>query len=140
MADGWPPIVDDLHAWLMGQGFREEERHYDRRVFGNWLIVLVRAPCRVRLVRDRSQWFLDLSGEGLRDWHGPNRWRGCLEGEDASPLDLSFNDGVAYVRRALPDIVEALRTRSNLEACLHRQIGRRREDVLGALPTEEPGE
>lgn len=127
-----PAIVDDFCTWLVGQGFREEERRYDRRAFGNWLLVLARAPCRLRLVRDRSQWLIDATGDDLSDWYDIDLWRTCLEGRDASDQSVPLDDEIAFLRAALPALMVALSAPADTERCLREQRTKRADRMFGA--------
>ena len=116
-----PTTIDDLRTWLIIQGFQEEERFYDSRSFGDWLIVLARPPCRVRIVRDRSQWSIDISGEHIPRWYDTDLWQACLAGGEAVPRVIPLEDQIAFVRTSLDGIEAALRSPQELERCLSLQ-------------------
>ena len=55
-------LIDELKGRLSDSGFTALTDDYQPEVFGNRLIDLARPPVLVRLVRDRSQWSIDVAG------------------------------------------------------------------------------
>lgn len=76
-ADVIPPEAEALADDLQRRGYSVAEERYDEASFGNTLIVLERDTTRVRLVRDRGQWFVEVAGG--HDWFSPVIWRAFLE-------------------------------------------------------------
>ena len=120
--DQIPEDLPVLAHWLTSQGFTLTEHHVSS-AFGDRLLLFEREPCRVRLVRDRGQWFLEIAGPTTSDWFDADIWRSCLEGRDP-PLDPTAPSAqAAYLRTSLSHIDDAIRGNSVIADCL-RQRGR----------------
>ena len=115
-----PASVEGARAWLVDQGFCELDRRYDRRAFGNWLLVLANDTCGVRFVRDRSQWFVDVHLAGIDDWYPLEYWCACLEGSQPPSGLAPIEEQVASLRRAFPAILAASTAPDEVERCLRR--------------------
>jgi hypothetical protein len=83
-APGW---VRDLIAGVTEAGFSRVERSSPDQDFGDYYVTFARAETRIRVVRDRAQWRLDLTDEcrapnasGQRTWTNPARLRAVAEG------------------------------------------------------------
>lgn len=126
MAD-LPEVLARLVDQLAAAGFRVESSVRSNS-FGNRIVQLARGPVRVRLVRDRSQWSIDLSRDGWNDWFDPDLWRSCLDNvpiaSDPSPLD----EDAKFVVEAIEQISTAVGPRLaawKLRSCLKRsQVAR----------------
>lgn len=53
--------------------------------FGNRLLLLRRNETRIRLVRDRGQWFIEVAAPNSDDWFAPVVWQALLD--DQLPPD-----------------------------------------------------
>jgi hypothetical protein len=85
---GWTAddaILADLRSWLVDQGFAVLDDRYDSEAFGNQIVIFAR-PIAIRLVRDRSEWGVDLLGpDGQWTWIG--YWGGARTSEPLSAAD-----------------------------------------------------
>src|ERR671931_2245692 len=96
-----PQELAELPNWLVNQGFALTEQRDVPQSFGDQIFGFERGPCGVRLVRDRSQWFLEV-GRPLRDeWFDADIWRSCLEGNDPPKDPTALSDQVAYFKESL---------------------------------------
>jgi hypothetical protein len=78
-------IPDELNALLddlQRRGYLVTETRYDEASFGNAIIVLKHDATRIRLVRDRGQWFIEVAA--AHDWFDPMIWRAFLEASEPS--------------------------------------------------------
>ena len=46
--------------------------------FGDRIVVFTRSSLSIRLVRDRSQWFIEVGCEDWEDWFDSDTWKRCL--------------------------------------------------------------
>jgi hypothetical protein len=77
----------DLRSWLLDQGFAILDDRYDSQAFGNQIVTFAR-PIAVRLVKDRSEWGVELLGpDGEWTWIG--YWGGSRTSEPLSAADQS---------------------------------------------------
>jgi len=77
---------------LLEKGWQVSSHRYDPKSFGNWYVDLVRLGLEIRVVKDRSQFFVtgpsmdDLQGAGLgHSFDDPERFRQVLIAWDTSP-------------------------------------------------------
>ena len=77
---------------------RDDER------FGNSLLLLRRGATRLRVVRDRSQWFLEIAGPGSDDWFGPAVWLAMLDDGLPPAEQLSHDQQANFVLHRLPEL------------------------------------
>jgi hypothetical protein len=129
---GIPECLVALVRSLRRDGFSVATETHDEEAFGNYQAVLENRTLRVRIVRDRSIWLLQIGGDGLGDsWFGAGAWRECLEGTEM-PVGPSIADGdCEYVEENWRRMVDALQTElvEATGACLHaRQRERSRVD------------
>ncbi len=132
-------LPEDLAAlveWLTGQGFALVEEMRAPESFGNWLILYERGPCRVRLVRDRGQWILEIAGPDRDEWFDADIWLSCLEGSNPPTGPYNLDEQVALLKKLLARIDDALRTRASIGDCL-RQRRRWRWRLSMGLPLEQ---
>lgn len=83
-----PSPIQQLREQLeeLGFWFAEEEHRDDG--FGDLFLVLTRRGLGVRLIRDRGQWSVEVSGSDLNEWFAPMVWRAYLNqrvGDVATP-------------------------------------------------------
>jgi len=83
-----PSPIQQLREQLEELGFwLAEEEHRDDG-FGDLFLVLTRRGLGVRLIRDRGQWSVEVSGSDLNEWFAPMVWRAYLNqrvGDVATP-------------------------------------------------------
>lgn len=86
-------LVNDL----VGSGFTIMGHTLEEN-FGDSLLLLRGGATRLRVVRDRSQWFLEIAGPDSEDWFGPVVWLAMLE-DKFPPAGLMATDHqVEFVR------------------------------------------
>lgn len=130
MADQIPNELGFLVDWLTRRGFRRTEQQISAE-FGNRFTVLEREKCRVRLVRERGQWWVEVAAPDGHGWFDLDIWRSCLEGGEA-PLEAStLREQISYLRRRLSKIKKAVDRNGTVSACLARQGALRTRRRLG---------
>lgn len=122
------PGSADLVDWLLKGGFVVSASRFDEELFGNVLVHLERGNLRVRVTRDRSQWFLDVAGPSGR-WYDMELWRASLDGVLPSIELARFEDNASYLKEAMSRIEQALRLDEALEDRL-RSNGEERVRLL----------
>jgi len=99
-----PEPLAALAAKLERAGFAADEYGPDRDSFGDRMTTFTAEDLRVRLIRDRGQWTVELGHPAWEDVYDPDIWRAALEGTD--PTDPSpLAEQAAYVA----DRLDALR-------------------------------
>ena len=128
-----PEVLARLADQLAAAGFRVESSARSD-AFGDRVVQFARGPVRVRFVRDRSQWFIDMSRDGWDDWFDPDVWRSCLDNlplaREPSPLD----EHAAFVVEAIEQISTAVGPRLSarkVRHCLDRKQSARARVRLG---------
>jgi len=100
-----PEPLAALATTLEERGFAVDEQPPSES-FGDQLITFADERLRVRLIRDRSIWTIELGHPAWDDVYDPDVWRAALEGAD--PTDPSaLEDQAAYVAGALDRLREA---------------------------------
>lgn len=94
-----PHEVEVLLADLERLGYSTAQKSYDRASFGDAVIVLEHDATRIRLVRDRGQWFIEVGA--AHDWFSPVIWRAFLE---ASPPQEEIVPFAVQARWLLEDL------------------------------------
>ncbi len=79
-----------LINWLLQAGFVVLGDTTDEERFGNSLLLLRRGDTRIRAVRDRSQWFIELAAPGSDAWFSPVVWLAALD--NTMPRLDAFSD------------------------------------------------
>lgn len=64
---------------LESRGYELAQGQHDTKSFENILLVFERGSTRVRIVRDRGQWFVGASAARWNDWFDPVIWRAFLD-------------------------------------------------------------
>ncbi len=131
-----PENLAALVGWLTDQGFALVEELRAPESFGNWFLLYERGPCRVRLVRDRGQWILDISGPDRDEWFDVDIWLSCLEGRNPPTGPYKLDEHVALLRKSLARIDDALRSRAGIADCLRQRSWWRWRVSMG-LPVEQ---
>ncbi len=81
-AEAIPHEVEALLGDLERRGYSVAEKHYDKASLGDTLIILKRDATRIRVDRDRGQWFIEVAA--AYDWFDPMIWRAFLEASTPS--------------------------------------------------------
>jgi hypothetical protein len=101
-----PPELAKLAAGLIEHGYRVVEERADPEHFGDRLIVFAGQRTRVRIVRDRGQWFVDVA-TAKGECYEPVIWLAHLTGQ-MPPLDVpGLAADVEFVLKRLADIEKA---------------------------------
>jgi hypothetical protein len=131
-SDEMPHALKALGGWLSTKGFTlADARESDS--FGDRLLMWVGDCCRIRIVRDKGEWALDISGAQLTGWFDADVWRSCVDGQEPPREPRPLAAQVTFLRASLSQIEMALRTPTTIQQCLrHRNWSR-----LG-LPGEPP--
>jgi hypothetical protein len=108
-------------AWLEGNGFRRLTYRYGHDVFGNTLIIYQRGGVGIRLIRDRSQWFLDVANMENLSWFLLDIWESCVSDERRVPRGSMDVETLDHLIRLQPEIDLHLRVDPNLVGCLLRE-------------------
>jgi hypothetical protein len=117
-----PAPLERLWAKLEAAGFwLAEEEHSES--FGDAYAVLMRGGLCVRFVRDRGQWFVDLSGPSCQDWFSPMVWLSYLDGVGGDLSTPSLEEQVTAIDDRLDEIQHAVANDADLLERL--QEGRR---------------
>jgi hypothetical protein len=130
-----PESLKALNRQFIDAGFSENvEPSSDS--FGNQVISFSRGKLHIRFVRDRGQWFLELSGPSRENWFDPDIWRSCIE-EEGPPLEpRPLDEQAAFVSQKLLKLMEAARRAEQLKPCLEEQQAERAHKRLGIPRTE----
>ena len=97
------PLVDAPAAYqtltdqLVAEGFVAQISDPDETAFDNQIALLIHDDIRLRLVRDRSQWFLEIAAPLTDEWFAPVIWMAFLDGELPDPRRPSAEDEAAFV-------------------------------------------
>src|SRR5579871_5407904 len=100
-----PLPLQQLSASLEPLGFEVIEDKLDHASFGDRVVVLRERRICVRFVRDRAQWFVEISGPQCEDWFSPMVWRACLEGHVHDLSTPSLDEQCSYVTNSIRDIL-----------------------------------
>jgi hypothetical protein len=95
-------LVDVLAA----HGFKVVEERRDDDHFGDQLMVFSGRHARIRVVRDRGQWFVE-AATANGDWYAPVIWLAHLGGETPPLATRALADDAEFVRERLDDIEDA---------------------------------
>jgi hypothetical protein len=100
--------------------------------FGDRSTVLVNPPLAVRVVVDRSQWFIELAREGCDDWFLPDVWQACLNDEALNDEPAPLTAQTLFLVENMPRLAAAAATQGDeLIACLRRKRSARARRGLG---------
>jgi hypothetical protein len=103
MADDAGPyrdLIDDLQ----NRGFVLLGDEVDPERFGNVLLLLRRDETRLRVVKDRSQWSVEIAAPGSEEWFSPAVWRALIHGALGSLDVLTPQQEIDFVRENLTSI------------------------------------
>lgn len=92
-----PAAYKALTDHLVAAGFIAQVSNPDDAAFGNQVALLIHDDIRVRLVRDRSQWFLEIAAPLTDEWFAPVIWMAFLDEELPDPRRPSAEDEAAFV-------------------------------------------
>jgi hypothetical protein len=125
-------LVDDL----LHDGFAILGDDVDDARFGNSLLLLRRGATRIRVVKDRSQWFLEIAGPGSDDWFAPAVWLAVLDGEMPPLRPLTDEEQTRLVRDRIAEVDLASvddsgRTLALLKSCQAQRAAARRAQSPG---------
>lgn len=92
-----PAAYQTLIDQLVAEGFVVQISNPDETAFGNQVALLIHDSTRLRLVRDRSQWFLEIAAPLTDEWFAPVTWMAFLDGELPDPRRPSAEDEAGFV-------------------------------------------
>jgi hypothetical protein len=142
-ADAIPPEVLGLRDELLRRGYGVVEERYDGASFGNALLDLERDGTFVRLVRERGQWFVGISGTAGSHGFAPVIWHAFLE-SSMPPLEvISLDVEAKLLLSDLPRIESVIsdldeQDLAELRALQSRRAKTRRDMGLELSPATEP--
>lgn len=128
-----PAGYEVLLTELVAAGFGLQISDPDDTAFGNQIAVLIHDAVRVRLVRDRGQWFLEIAAPLTDEWFAPVVWMGFLEDELPDPTRPSPEAEAKFVADRWADFGAA--DPGSALAALHAWQARRAEQRR-SLPPE----
>lgn len=73
-----PAAYRNLVERLVNRGFVADVSDPDATAFGNQVAVLSQDNVRLRLVRDRGEWFLEIAAPLTDEWFSPAVWMALL--------------------------------------------------------------
>ncbi|MGH3496015.1 MAG: hypothetical protein ACRDP1_00925 [Nocardioidaceae bacterium] len=129
-----PAAYQALIGQLVAEGFVAQISNPDDTAFGNQIALLIHDGTRLRLVRDRSQWFLEIAAPLTDEWFAPVIWMAFLDGELPDPRRPSAEDeaGFAATRWHDFDASEAAGILEGLRVWQERRAAQRRGLPPGA--------
>lgn len=92
-----PAAYQTLIDQLVAEGFVAQISNPDDTAFGNQIVLLIHDGIRLRLVRDRSQWFLEIAAPLTDEWFAPVIWMAFLDGELPDAQRPSAEDEAGFV-------------------------------------------
>ena len=112
-----PDAYRALFDQLIHQGFVAKVESPDDAVFGNRVALLAREETRIRFVRDRGQWSLEIAVPFTDEWFPPVVWMAHLGGQLPSPRRVTPQEESVFVARHwqgmgvdAPDLLGELRS------------------------------
>jgi hypothetical protein len=96
-------LADALKAWLIEDDFDLRQDRYYPESFGNRVIDLTRRRLSIRLVRDRSEWSIEIAGPDGK-WTYVVRWGDLVQGPGFNPEPVSFSWQVEILEKQLDPI------------------------------------
>jgi hypothetical protein len=106
--DALPPRAHAFVSELMRRGYEVAAARYEPEHHGDAKVVLERDGTRIRLVRDRGELLLEVSGAGWSDWFEPLAWRTFLTATAPLPNMAGFDAELPFLREDLPRIEAAI--------------------------------
>jgi hypothetical protein len=129
-----PPEVQHLVDELKRHGYEITDERYDPDHFGDALVALQRDHARVRAVRDRGKWFVEIGASDGDDWFAPIIWKAFLEGAEP-PLDaMPLSAQAQFVLDARDAIEVAARELRDADLATLRALRAHRAKARRALP------
>ena len=92
-----------LVSHLVDEGFVAQISDPDETAFGNQVALLSHDVIRLRLVRDGSQYFLEIAAPLTDEWFAPVVWMAFLDGILPDPRRPTAEDEAAFVARRWHD-------------------------------------
>lgn len=128
-----PAAYEALLTKLVADGFVPQVSDPDDTAFGNQIAVLIHDDIRLRLVRDRGQWFLEIAVPLTDEWFAPVVWMALLDDELPDPRRPSPEAEAEFVADRWADIavVDPGATLASLKVWQGRRAEQRR-----SLPPE----
>jgi hypothetical protein len=102
-----PAPLETLRAVLEERGFWLAEQEHREDSFGDTFLVLVRRGLSVRIVRDRGQWSVEVSGPGGDQWFSPMVWRTYLDGDAGDVATPALDEQCQLVSKRLDEMQAA---------------------------------
>lgn len=99
--------VRSLLQQLRARGYVVLHHLYAEQSFGNALIDLPRGCTRVRVVRDRGQWLVDMCDARDQQWYAPAVWRAWLTSSTGPTGSPAIGDQVDILLDDLPQVEAA---------------------------------
>jgi len=123
-----PAAYKTLTAQLAAEGFVAQISDPDDTAFGNRIALYIHNEVRVRLVRDRSQWFMEIAVPLTVEWFAPVIWMAFLDRSLPDPRRPSADQEAAFVtgRWRDLDVADAPRAVEALWAWQERRAAQRR--------------
>src|SRR4051794_35842130 len=94
---GVPTAYRGLADELAAHGFVVQVGDPDDSAFGNQVAVLTHDRIRVRLVRDRGEWFLEIAAPLTDEWFAPVVWMALGSEELPDPRRLTPQEEAEFV-------------------------------------------
>ena len=130
-----PAAYKTLTAQLAAEGFVAQISDPDDTAFGNRIALFIHDDVRVRLVRDRSQWFMEIAAPLTDEWFAPVIWMAFLDGGLPDPRRPSAEQEAAFVagRWQEFDVADAPGGVEALRAWQERRAAQRRGSPPGTM-------
>ncbi len=128
-----PAGYEALVTKLVAEGFVPQISEPDDTAFGNQIAFFVHDETRLRLVRDRGQWFLEIAVPLTDEWFAPVVWMAFVDHELPGPQRPSPEAEAEFVADRWPEfgVGDPAATLTALEAWQSRRAEQRR-----SLPPE----
>jgi len=127
-----------LVGWLMQVGFVVLGDTTDEERFGNSLRLLRRGSTRIRVVRDRAQWFVELAPPDSEAWFSPVVWLAAVDGTMPSAAVRSDDELARIVEGRLSSIDQLSSDPSGKALELLTSWQAKRAAVRRAQPSGKP--
>jgi hypothetical protein len=89
-------LVEGLVRSLTEGGFLQT-REQTSASFGDYVAEYELSPLKIRVVRDRDQWRIEIHSMGREGWFDVDIWRACVEKANAPTLPRSFKEQSEYL-------------------------------------------
>lgn len=127
-----PDALAALASRLRAAGF-SPVRSARTESFGDRLVVYAKSLLLVRIVSDRSQWFLELGGRDWDDWFDPDTWKACLDRTELSLEPSTTSEQAEFLGNNLGRIIDAVDRNHGLLECLGEKRALRAKHRLGLV-------